>query len=304
MNLASVSRVARQIVAISRWLYAPAAIAFLAFAIWHSRGIFQEVVKRAEIWLLVLAVLLWTGLHLLTPVFSWILLRDADSGITYQVLLRIHAGRLPARYLPGGIWHTVSRVMDLHALGVGRQPLSRMVIAENILPVAMALSLGGLFLDLAGNAHWLAAAAIVVGIVSVAGGFVFLRRLGRPTCQPLLLGRYLKLAGVTGAFWIIAATAFYSYWSAFPAAREVVPGLQVYGIYLLSWAAGFASVFAPQGIGVFESVAGVFLHGAMTFSGAVVLVAGFRVAVLAADLLAYGLFLILRWHYPAGQRTR
>lgn len=304
MNLESASRVFRKIIAISRWIYAPAAIVFLALAIWHSQEIFLAVLKQAEIWPLLLAVLLWSSLHLLTPVFSWILLRDADSAIIYRVLLRIHAGRLPARYLPGGIWHTVSRVMDLHALGVGRQSLSRMVIAENFLPVAVALTFGGLFLNLAGNDHWLAAGATVIGTICLAGSYVFLGRWGKSTLPPLLVGRYMKLAGVTAAFWIIAATAFYSYWSAFPAARETVSVLQVYGIYLLSWAAGFVSVFAPQGIGVFESVAGVFLHGAMTFSGAVVLVAGFRVAVLAADLLAYGLFLILRWYYPAGQRTR
>ena len=304
MNPESASRIARKVIAISRWLFAPVAIVFLALAIWHSQGIFLAVVKQAEIWPLLLAVLLWSGLHLLTPVFSWILLRDVDSAVTYQVLLRIHADRLPARYLPGGIWHTVSRVMDLHALGVGRQSLSRMVIAENILPVAVALILGGLFLNLAGNAHWLAAVAIVTGMASFAGGFVFLRKLGTPTIPPLLAVRYMKLTGVTAAFWIIAATAFYSYWSAFPAAREAVSGLQVYGIYLLSWAAGFVSVFAPQGIGVFESVAGVFLHGALTFSGAVVLVAGFRVAVLVADLFVYGLFLILRWHYATACRTR
>ena len=194
--------------------------------------------------------------------------------------------------------------MDLHALGVGRPSLSRMVMAENIIPVAMALTLGGLFLSLAGNVHWLATGALIAGIVLVTGGFVFLRRFGRSSCQPLLLGRYLKLAGVTGLFWIIAATAFYSYWSAFPAAREVVSGLQVYGIYLLSWAAGFVSVFAPQGIGVFESVAGVFLQSTLTFSGAVVLIAGFRVAVLAADLLAYSFFLILRWGPQTTHRAR
>lgn len=70
--------------------------------------------------------------------------------------------------------------------------------------------------------------------------------------------------------------------------------LQIYGVYLLAWIAGFVSVFAPQGIGVFESVAGLFLKGALMFAGVAVLAAGFRVAVLDADMLAFGVLLTLR----------
>ena len=68
---------------------------------------------------------------------------------------------------------------------------------------------------------------------------------------------------------------------------------------MLAWVTGFVSIFAPQGIGVFESVAGVFLQGALTFAGAAVLAAGFRVAILGADMLGYGALLAVRY----AQRT-
>jgi hypothetical protein len=108
-------------------------------------------------------------------------------------------------------------------------------------------------------------------------------------------GSYLQLAAVTTTFWIVAATAFFSYWSAFPDARASVPALRIYGVYLLAWVTGFVSIFAPQGVGVFESVAGVFLQGALTFAGAAVLAAGFRVAILGADMLGYSALLVVRY---------
>lgn len=290
----TVGNVAKRVVAVARWLFGPAAVLFLAVAGWHSRAVFVAVVEQAAPTLLLVTVILWALLHLLTPVFSWVVLREMGADIGYRTLLAIHVSRLPARYLPGGIWHTVSRVMDLHRLGVTRSQLSVMVLLENVVPVAVALILGGLCFCMAGNATWLALAATAGGLLVLGGSFLMLRHRSLRQARAFAFGSYWKLAGVTSMFWIVAATAFYCYWSAFPDARESIPALQLYGAYLLAWVAGFVSVFAPQGIGVFESVAGLFLQGALTFAGAAVLAAGFRVAVLGADMLAFCTLVAMR----------
>src|SRR5665213_2821880 len=114
MNLAIAGNLARRVMATSRWLFGPAALLFLMVAGWRARVVFPMVLEQTDAAPLVVTVLVWTSLHLLTPVFSWIVLRELGADIGYRTLLAIHVGRLPARYLPGGIWHTVSRVMDLH----------------------------------------------------------------------------------------------------------------------------------------------------------------------------------------------
>jgi len=46
-------------------------------------------------------------------------------------------------------------------------------------------------------------------------------------------------------------------------------------------------VFAPQGIGVFEVVAGELLRGSIALGGVAALLAGFRVVIFTADLFAW-----------------
>jgi hypothetical protein len=108
----------------------------------------------------------------------------------------------------------------------------------------------------------------------------------------LSLRSFLAASGASTVFWTIAATAFLAYWRAFPGAGA--SALEVAGTYLVAWAAGFASVFAPQGLGVFEAVAAVFLDGGLGFAGAAALVAGFRLVLLVADLLAWLVLQALR----------
>lgn len=277
----------KRLLTFSRWVFGPAAIVFLLVAGWRARNFFWTVLEQTAPAPLVITISLWALLHLLSPVFTRIVLREVGAAVPYRVALGIHVGRLPARYLPGGIWHTVSRVMDLNRLGVSRAHLSTMVLLENVVPVAVALLLGGLCVLVAGGTGILALASGLSGLVLLALPPLVLRH--RLLLQGARFGlvSYFKAVAVSAAFWTIAATAFACYWSAFPSAKADTPILEIYGAYLLAWAAGFVSVFAPQGIGVFESVAGSLLKGALPFAGVAVLAAGFRVATMVADMLAY-----------------
>lgn len=277
----------------ARWLFAPAAVAFLLAAAWRSRDLFATLLEQAAWAPLLAAVVLWALLHLLSPVFTCLVLRDTGTELPYLAALQIHVSRLPARYLPGGIWHTVSRVVDLHRLGVGKAQLTSMVVLENTVPVAAALLLGGVFL-LSGERPTLGWAAALSGAGVLALPPLLMRhRIWKdwPRVRPRT---FVATTSVSLAFWLIAGAAFVCYWSAFPEVRSDAPFIEVYGSYLLAWSAGFLSVFAPQGIGVFEAVIGTLLKGALPFAGAAVLAAGFRSASLAADMLAWSALHIVR----------
>lgn len=270
---------------LARRLFVPLALLFLAMAAWGARDAFGEVLANARPGALVLTVVAWALLHLLVPVISWIVLDGLGTGIGYRTALGIHVSRLPARYLPGGIWQTVSRVVDLHALGVTRRQLSVLVAMENLAPLATALGLGGACAMAAGTTQLPAAAILAAGIALWVALPLALRRL-LPQA-PLPLRSYLLATAAMLAFWAIAASVFVAYWSAFPSMPLTASHAEIAASYLLAWAAGFVAVFAPQGIGVFEAVAGLLLDGALPLAGMAVMVAGFRAITLAGDGLAY-----------------
>jgi len=278
---------------ILRAVFAPVAVLFLLFAAYSARGILEETLRHAQVLPFLGAVLAWALSHLIAPVLAWIVLKADGVRIGYAHALRIHVSRLPARYLPGGIWHTVSRVADYSALGATRSQLTRLVLLENSLPVALAAVLGGGGMLMLGLATPIAGAALSLGVLLLLA-------------LPLLLRHRLLSAGVRFpgtayahaivamlGFWSVAAFAFCAYWSAFPQPEQAPSLAAVASAYLLSWAAGFAMVFAPQGLGVFEGSIAALLQGATPFVDVVVLAAGFRAAVLGADLLAYAVYLAL-----------
>jgi hypothetical protein len=282
----------QRIFAASRWCFGPAAVVFLIVAGVRARGAFQAVSLHAQLPLLVITVLLWASLNLLSPVFTWIVLREFGANISYAVMLRIQVSRLPAKYLPGGIWQTVSRMMDLHRHGVDRAQLSALVMLENLMPLAMALTMGGACVLVAGDAKYLAFASMLGGLVLLLSLPFLLRHRLLLHRRRFALHIYFVAAFITATFGVIAAAAFSCYWYSFTATHVDISPLQVSGAYLLAWATGFVSIFAPQGIGVFESVISLLLKGILPFGEVAVLAVGFRAAILAADFIVYGTFLV------------
>ena len=91
-----------------------------------------------------------------------------------------------------------------------------------------------------------------------------------------------------------ATLAFLLYLNAFPASTGDFSSVEMGGIYLFSWGIGFVSIFAPQGIGVFEFVASELMGGPIGFMGLAALIAGFRVVVLAADVVVWLIYQAMR----------
>ena len=92
----------------------------------------------------IFAIFVWAPLHALAPILALALFKPAGVDISYRAAFLIHANRIPARYLPGGIWHTVGRVMDYHELGAPPRLLTAYVCVEHVLAVGVALVPGGL----------------------------------------------------------------------------------------------------------------------------------------------------------------
>ncbi|MBW1989208.1 MAG: hypothetical protein JRI97_06645 [Deltaproteobacteria bacterium] len=271
---------------LSKLAFTPAALAFLGIMALRNREVILDLLARLTLRPVAVALVLWTGLHFLSALVAFLVFRSSNAPLSFGQAFFIHANRLPARYIPGGIWHTVGRVADYVSLGISKAHIVLFVFLGNALAPCMTFLLGGLAVAAAGRLP------VELGLAAAGGGLLGMTAIPLVVRIRLLRGRivlpvvsYGAILGVMGAFWCGAATCFTLYFLAFP--ETTGKAWEVGGAYLFSWGVGFLTFFAPQGIGVFETVSGKLLEGGLTLGSTAVLAAGFRVVILAADLLAF-----------------
>jgi glycosyltransferase 2 family protein len=287
-----------------RWAFGWLAVFGMGIAIWSSREFLLQAWARARPGQLATATVLWTASHFVSPRFTQIVLGRTQA-IDYRAAFAVHALRLPAKYLPGGIWHMVGRLVDFSARGHGRTSLIEFVLMENLVAAGFAICVGSTLLAITDATAWapaLTALALLaaVGLTCVPWAVKVFARADR------ILGtrRYLELLVVAAAFWATAGTAFVVFVGAFgPGLLPPAPAA-IYGTYLFSWGAGFIAFFAPQGVGVFEFVAGTLLEGRLALAHAVALLASFRLVVLAGDALAWVIALSVFGRATAAMKSR
>jgi len=271
---------------------------------WQARDLLGDIITSASLMILAAAAGCWFFMHLLSPLFATVVFRGSGFAMSYRNALRIHLANLPARYIPGGVWHTVGRIVAFRGLGIDAARISLFVILENVLAATVAFLLGGgLLFHYRGSDSWgslgiLCAAASMLVLLMLP----FLLRFwmsGRGLVMPV---RYYFCGFIVFVLaWCVASTAFVLFVSSFTELHVDMPLLEVAAAYLFSWGLGFLAVFAPQGIGVFEVTAGELLRGSMALGGVAALLAGFRAVILVADLLAW---LLGRWLLPGASGSR
>ncbi len=269
------------------------ALLAMAIALLHSREFVIGAWSAVRPGTLLTAVVLWAAAHFVLPGVSMLVLGRSQP-ISYSDALAVHALRLPAKYLPGGVWHLVGRVADLKGLGYGRQSLTEFVLFENLVAASFSLGVGAALLAVSGEARWpeLIAALAVMGFMGLAVVPQLVRFVTR-SGHSFPIGRYARVLLLTAGFWSLASAAFVAFLSGFQPAVLQVGVMATVGIYLFSWGVGFVAFFAPQGVGVFEVVAGTLLQGKLDLGRAVALLASYRIIVLAGDLLAWAIAMVI-----------
>ena len=281
-------------------LFTPLSIAFLLYLGWRSQDTLSSIANTANASWLIGSVVCWLALHLIAPLFTTLVFRSAKKTLSYRSAFLIHAGRLPAKYLPGGIWNAVARAGDYHEHGFTGRHVAAYLLIENLVAAAVTLTVGGIVVATLANipALWFTI-ALASAASAICGGLAPCLR-ARLACLPWMANRHLLPAdeslpysaygyGVAClfAYWMVAAASFICFIQSFPELGISVSLLQTAGIYLFSWGIGFITVFAPQGIGVSEFVSGNLLGTSIGVGGTAALLLGFRLTALLADLLAW-----------------
>ncbi|MEY4640320.1 MAG: hypothetical protein RLZZ227_314 [Pseudomonadota bacterium] len=282
----------------ARLIFTPLSFLVIAFVIWQARASIAEMVRGGVWQYLLFALLLWVLSNVIAPLVSVQIFRAGGAMLAYRVALHIHASRLPAKYLPGGIWHSVGRANDYLELGYGMRQVGRYFMIENFLIIATTLTLS---------------AGIVAPLVTLPELRLILR------WGPLLLGAallvfpalllllthgrerigvaaYLGGVGASCAYWLVVGLAFATYIAAFHELGLATDVVQTAAVYIFSWCFGYLALFAPQGIGVSELISGYLLADDRR-AVLLLFLLGFRLLVLAGDLVSWGLALVLRWQW-------
>lgn len=298
---------ARMLLRVIKALFTPVALGFLVYFAWRSRDLLTVVLSEASFLHIVLAVIFWCLLHLLAPLFAMLTLGACGSKVAWRSAFQTHASRLPARYLPGGIWHTVGRIIDYHDLGVRPRHLTAFVLLENGLAAAVTLAIGGSIVFAYRGADSI---GVIVGLCAMAGIaalpvlWVVLNRHVLRNTDSLAPAAFAQAIGIMVLFWFTASVSFVLYMTAFSATTMHSTWGELAGVYMFSWGVGFVSVFAPQGIGVFEVVAGDLLEGPMGLMSLAVLIGGFRVVVFAADFAVWAVYQLYQLRTASGSTSK
>jgi hypothetical protein len=273
-------------------LFTPLAIIFLGYFAWQSKTQLLAIFYDAQINWLLLSISLWALLHCFSPIFTVVILSSHSLSIHYKTALFIHTSRLPAKYLPGGIWHTVARAADYQRHGMTTRHIGYYLLLENILAAAVSLALGGAIIInflLTNSSAW---SIVVVGLTIFCTATLiilpyFFNKYILLTETKLTAQAYFQGVCCTIIYWTIASVAFVCFLLAFPDIVLTMPLIEAAGAYIFSWGIGFISIFAPQGIGVSEFVSSQLLMTHTATTSLVVFLAGFRVIIFISDLMVW-----------------
>jgi glycosyltransferase 2 family protein len=282
------------LVSLGKWLFTPLALIFLLAAVWQSRLIIGNTLVHCLPVYFIFSVLVWMIAYLMSPVFSCVVLSACGVKVGYSQVLDLHLSYLPARYIPGGIWHTVARINGLHHIGVQAKHLSSLVILENLVPVGVALFTGGVLVGFNQvDRAWqpVAFLAAITSLMLLPLCPILVNRLVLKSVGKICYRNYMVAVFSSIIFWSLATTSFLLFIFALPGSFVTSTWLEIAGVYLFSWGMGFLAIFAPQGVGVFEVVAADIMPTSLPFNALVALLAGFRLVVILADVVMWG-----GWH--------
>lgn len=287
-----------QALAWSRRLFLPIALGFIAYSAYHASGSLLPLLANISFLPLLLACAFWIAAQWIGPLSTTALARVIAIPLGYRKLASIAILRIPAKYLPGGIWQSVARFTAYREHAVKGRDSFAILLIEHVFALGTSTLLGSLLLFTTHHMllnHWLAAGLVVMGLVLLALPMIWIAQT-RPQQAGTVKSMLLTMAAAI-LFWCAAGAAFLLYWAAlFGLPLTETP--TVLAGYLLSWAAGFAAVFAPQGVGVFEWTAAHLLPTRLPLSVTVTALAGFRLVTIIGDMLAWlvGILLVRPSH--------
>src|SRR6266702_3865255 len=268
-------------------------------------------------WLLALAFLGFALQELSFGLIWKLVLARLGSQLDLRASLRIYLASEFVRYIPGNVWHVLTRILWVGKYGVSRPvAFASMTIelitklAAGVLIFAVSLvfwqNLGAVGTLLHGSLVIVLGVGIIFALLvglhpSILNGLInlALRLLKR---DPVVLTlRYSDILLVTLAWcasWLIAGVAFYLLVLALWPGTPLVALPICIGIYALAWDIGFVSFITPSGLGFREGAIGLLFALALPLPTSIVAI----LAVLSRIVSTFAELVCVSLAYLSGGR--
>lgn len=210
------------------------------------------------------------------------------------------------KYIPGKVWGMAARGKRLSEAGYDLEEITRASYLEQVLLLLTGFALGFLAaaLVLENPLYWAGFALATAGIVLFRYDHRIIGKIARVLPPVSRLSRFfevrlgsvevLKLSAGYLLVWLFLACAFMFVCTSVISVPLTLANGVVFVLSLTAgFLAGFLALFAPGGAGVREGVGAAFLTSIVTLEEAVLLMLLFRVWVVAAELLAGAVVLLL-----------
>lgn len=230
-------------------------------------------------WFLVLAFLGFLLQELSYGLIWRKVLMQLGARLDLRAALRIYLASEFVRYIPGNVWHVLTRILWVGKYGVSRPVAFASMTVELITKLAAGVLIFGLSLlfwsDIGAIQTLLHGTPIVIalGVALIFGLLVglhprvlnsalnfSLRVLKRdPVVLTLRYGDILLITAYWLVSWSIAGSAFYLLLLSLSPAVPAIAWPLCIGIYAIAWDIGFVSFITPSGLGFREgAIVGLF----------------------------------------------
>lgn len=276
-----------------RWLqrvfFVTAVLCIGGYLAWHWDTV-VELYQSAYVPLMVVAAIGLVVLHVLT-VFALSrvqLVLDIDRG--YLRTLSSYVNRLPARFIPGGIWHSFARYADIRddtLASSGR--LARLLLAEMVaVATGAALASGVLGLILLDSGTPASGLAMLMMAGGVAGCFAPVLLVPGPHCWSRM-PRWLIAVSSLALAWIGVGIAFTLVAKAFDGTFAACPSPALVTTYTTAASVGNFAIFSPQGWGVTDAVFALLRPCPIPLATLLSAILAFRLVTMGADLVTWSI---------------
>ena len=280
-----------------------ASLGFIAWALaGHVTGL-RDLTLTARGWWWLLLGLNLSWLSLVVNGLAWRVLMDwLGHGVSDLALVPLYLRTNLLKYLPGGIWHFVDRLRTLQPFIGANQALVSVLLEPLVMAVAALL-----WVPLGGWQSGLALVCVLPLLVLMPRWRESLltrleqakwKQLNRVEGESLASFDPTRLGSGRGGYpWaplamemVFVLCRFSGFWccvQSFGLGDGHPLGVWLSG-FALAWTVGLVVPGAPGGLGVFETVLLLRLHGVVAEAPLLAIVLSYRLVVTLADVMAAG----------------
>lgn len=285
----------------AKYIWLSAIVVFISLFIYRRFFLITETFALIPTLNIALSLITLFFAKFLLVVFMYYSLITINKGLSLKVCYHIYHTSQIAKYIPGSIWHFLSRYFAYKQKGFSFTEIKNALIIENLFLVASAFLFGTVILIFKNSTFlnqlflnyyiWFMSAGAVFFICALVVYFTGNTKV-TDWLRKININGLIKVIFALCCIWITLGYSFYILVE--PFFKESVTILEITGLFTLAFGLGYITPFAPAGIGIRESVLVFGLSSLINSDIAVIITIFSRILYLLVEILLVLSTLVIR----------